>query len=221
MTSINVAQIPNLLASIATCTKCKLPKHGRSGSRVTIFPSRKNAETVVCESRLEAAFCLELERNFDVEQYTVHPFTIHFISSRYQYTPDFLVQFRDGKQTLIEVKNDHSFQDKVITARITRNVERLAEQRCILEYLPAAKFYNKVRTPNLNHLYHSAYSSRGAASASIRTLLAQSAPSGHPISFLIDNGYTPADIAHALFYRTLRCDIFKPLGLTSLVWNYQ
>lgn len=219
MTSINLARIPNRLANIATCTKCKLPKHGRKGSRVTIFPSRKNAAAVICESRLEAAFCLELERNLNVLQYEARPFTIHFIGGRYRYTPDFLVQFTDGEQKLIEIKNDHSYQDKGITGRITRYVESLAEQDCILEYLPAAKFYGKVRTPNLNHLYHSAYSSRGAASASIRTLLTQCAPNGRPISFLIDNGYAPADIAHALFYRTIHCDIFKPLCLTSIVWS--
>lgn len=219
MTSINLARIPNSLATIATCKKCNLPKHGRKGSQVTIFPSRKNAAAVFCESRLEAAFCLELERDLNVFKYAAHPFTIHFMGGRYRYTPDFLVQFRNGKQVLIEVKNDHSYQDKRITGRITRYVEYLAEQDCILEYLAAEQFYGEVRTPNLNHLYHSAYSSRGAASASIQTLLTQSAPNGQPISFLIENGYAPADIAHALFYRSIRCNILRPLSPTSLVWS--
>jgi hypothetical protein len=219
MTSINLARIPNRLANIATCTKCNLPKHGRKGSQVTIFPSRKNAAAIICESRLEAAFCLELERNRNVLQYEAHPFTLHFIGGRYRYTPDFLVQFANGEQKLIEIKHDQSYQDKGITGRITRYVEWLAEQGCILEYLPAAKFYGKVRTANLNRLYHTAYSSRGAASASIQTLLTQYVPNRRPINFLIDNGYTPADIAHALFYRTIQCDIYKPLCLTSFVWS--
>ncbi|WP_137806985.1 TnsA endonuclease N-terminal domain-containing protein [Pseudomonas sp. G(2018)] len=218
MTSIDLSRIQNRLANIAICTKCKLPKHGRKGSQVTIFPSRKNAAAVICESRLEAHFCVELERSRNVLQYEAHPFTIHFMEGRYRYTPDFLVQFTDGEQKLIEVKNDHSYQDKNITGRITRYVDWLAEQGCILEYLPAAKFYGKIRTPNLIRLYHGAYSSRGSASSSIRTLLTQCVPNRRPIDFLIDNGYAPEDIAYALFYRAIHCDIFKPLCLTSLVW---
>lgn len=219
MSSVNLTRIPNRLANIATCKKCNLPKHGRKGSQVTIFPSRKNAAAIFCESRLEAAFCLELERDLNVIKYVAHPFTIHFVGGRYRYTPDFLVQFTDGEQKLVEVKNDHSYQDKVITSRVTRYVDWLAEQGCTLEYLPAAKFYGKVRTPNLNRLYHNAYSSHGDAGTSIRKLLTKCAPNRRPISFLIDNGYAPADISHALFYRTIRCDIFKPLRLTSFVWS--
>lgn len=219
MASVNLTQIPNRLANIATCKKCNLPKHGRKGSQVTIFPSRKNAAAIFCESRLEAAFCLELERDLNVFKYIAHPFTIHFTGARYRYTPDFLVQFNNGQQKLVEVKNDHSYQDKVITSRITRYIDWLAEQDCILEYLPAAKFYGKVRTPNLSHLYHNAYSSRGDAGTRIHSLLKKCAPNLRPISFLIDNGYPPADIAHALFYRTISCDIFKPLCLTSFVWS--
>ncbi|WP_247256422.1 TnsA endonuclease N-terminal domain-containing protein [Pseudomonas moorei] len=219
MTSVNLTRIPNRLASIATCKKCNLPKHGRKGSQVTIFPSRKNAAAIFCESRLEAAFCLELERDLNVLKYVAHPFTMHFTGGRYRYTPDFLVQLTDGEQKLVEVKNDDSYQDKVITGRITRYIDWLAEQGCTLEYLPAAKFYGKVRTPNLNRLYHNAYSSHGDAGTSIRNLLTKCAPNRRTISFLIDNGYAPADISHGLFYRTIRCDIFKPLRLTSFVWS--
>ncbi|CAN7543134.1 TnsA endonuclease N-terminal domain-containing protein [Pseudomonas sp. LjRoot263] len=219
MTSLSFTHTQDLLASIAICNKCTLPKHGRHGSQVTIFPSRKNKAPVFCESRLEAAFCLELERNSKVLNYDAHPFTINFIGTKYRYTPDFLVRLGSGKEQLIEIKNDDSYQDKAITGRITRYIELLAEQGCILEYLPAAKFYGKVRTPNLYYLYHGAYCSQGTAGASIRTLLTQCAPDRRPIRCLTDNGYSFEDVAHALFYRTIHCDIFKPLCLTSLVWS--
>ncbi|PTT95763.1 hypothetical protein DBR45_47425 [Pseudomonas sp. HMWF031] len=218
MTSLNFTRTQDMLANIATCDKCNLPKHGRHGSQVTIFPSRKNNTSVYCESRLEAAFCLELERNSKVLRYDAHPFTINFIGTKYRYTPDFLVRLANGEEQLIEIKNDYSYQDKAITGRITRYIELLAEQDCILEYLPAAKFYGRIRTPNLNYLYHGAYCSQGTAGASIRTVLTQCAPDRRPMSCLTDNGFQFEDIAHALFYKIIRCDILKPLSLTSLTW---
>ncbi|WP_448093680.1 Tn7 transposase TnsA N-terminal domain-containing protein [Pseudomonas lini] len=219
MTSIYNYQVLDLLGEIASFQRSKLPKHGRPGSRVTIFPSRKNSAPVVCESLLEAAFCLELERRSDVLRYEPHPFTITINTDGTRYTPDFLVRFINGDERLIEIKNEHSVQVNAITGRIMRFIELFAEQGCLLEYLPAGRFYQKIKMQNLHYLYHGAYENHGEASLTIRAMLKQAPPIRRTISHLLENNIKPAAIAHALFYRHIQCNILKPISPISLVWS--
>ncbi|MDN7144022.1 hypothetical protein KC131_25590 [Pseudomonas sp. JQ170] len=217
MSSINLVSIERQLANVATFTACRLPRHGRHGSRVTIFPSRKNNAPLMCESLLEAAFSLELERRTDVLCYQIHPYTLKFVATKVRYTPDFQVTFTSGSQQLIEVKNDKSFECKRIRARLSRIIDLLAEHDCVLECLPMCNFYNATRTSNLEYLYHLAYSNDGGAGRAIRHLIAQQ-PQAIPLRQLLQNKFTPAEIAHALFYQVIQCNISKPITLESMVW---
>lgn len=216
MSSINSQYVQDRLTNIATIAPCRLPKHGRHGSRVTIFPSKKNNAPLMCESLLEAAFCLELERRKDVVCYRIHPYTLTFEQAKIRYTPDFEVTFASGAQQLIEVKNDQSFECQKTKTRLLRIVELLAEQNCLLECLPMHQFYNVNRATNLNYLYHRGYSSDGHADTAIRHHIAQQKK---PILLkqLMQTPFEPLDIAHALFYKVIECNMRKAITDNTMI----
>ncbi|MFJ2526428.1 hypothetical protein ACIOWB_25225 [Pseudomonas capeferrum] len=217
MTSINPQHLHDRLTSVAKIESSRLPKHGRHGSRVTIFPSKKNNAPLMCESLLEAAFCLELERRADVTCYRIHPYTLTFAHRKIRYTPDFEVTFASGAQQLIEVKNDQSFDCQKTKARLLRIVELLTEHDCLLECLPMRHFYDETRTTNLNYLYNRGYNSDGLADTAICRHIAQQ---GNQVLLkqLIKTPFEPTDIAHALFYQVIECNIRKAITDETAVW---
>lgn len=191
-------------------TESPIPRHGRMGSLVTMFSSRKNASVIACESLLEAAFCLELERRTDVVDYETHPCTLNFIGTRYRYTPDFLVCFADGSQRLVEVKNDQSYSDKATSARITRYSEILAEHGCMLEYLAASHFFCRTRSLNLAFLYQQAFVCNGESTNRLRALM-DTRQSPMSIGQLLHLNFLPSHIAHAIFYGSLDIDLSQKI----------
>ncbi|HDS1769538.1 Tn7 transposase TnsA N-terminal domain-containing protein [Pseudomonas putida] len=217
MSSINCADIQVRLRSVADLSSSRLPRHGRHGSRVTIFPSKKNGAPLMCESLLEAAFCLELERRADVASYKIHPYTLNFKNSKYRYTPDFEVTYTSGAQQLIEVKNDESFECIRTKSRLLRITDLLAENDCLLECLPMRCFYNAARAINLDYLYHRSYSSNGLADRAIQDHLSKQGQAT-PIYKLLENAFNSIEIAHALFYRAVECNLRKPITVKTLAW---
>ena len=217
MESINLGTIRRQLAGTAAFSRCRLPRHGRHGSHVTIFPSRKNNAPLVCESLLEAAFCLELEHRTDVLRYQIHPYTLFFEAANIRYTPDFHVAFANGDQLLVEVKNDQSLKCQRIRARLARVTELLAEQGCLLECLSMQQFYEATRSINLEYLYHLAFGDRGAADRAIFRYLAQQ-PQAITLHELMQQPFDPASIAHALFYKAIHCNLRKPITGHTMVW---
>lgn len=217
MSSINPPSLHDRLTNIATIEPSRLPRHGRHGSRVNIFPSKKNNAPLMCESLLEAAFCLELERRTDVASYRIHPYTLTFTPAKTRYTPDFEVTFVSGVQHLIEVKNDQSFADQRTKARLSRIIDLLAEQDCLLECLAMNHFYNLIRATNLNYLYNRGYNSNGGADTEICRHIARL---DKPISLeqLMKASFEPTDVAHALFYKAIKCDMQKLITDRSMVW---
>lgn len=216
MTTLITGGLLEQLSDVATAVEAVHPRHGRMGSRVTKFSSRKNRSVVVCDSLLEAAFCLELERRNDVSHYEAHPYTLKFIGTNYRYTPDFLVCFANGSQRLIEVKNDQSFEDKATSARITRYAELLAMHGCMLEYLAASHFYQRIRTANLAFLYHQSFPSQGESTAKLCALLA-SRHQPTSIGDLLDLAFLPSNIAHAVFYGALDIDLSTEITCSTRV----
>lgn len=216
MTSLITGRLVEQLCEVATAVKAVPARHGRMGTRVTKFSSRKNRSIVSCDSLLEAAFCLELERRNDVNHYEAHPYTLKIIGTNYRYTPDFLVYFANGSQFLVEVKNDQSFEDKAISARISHYAELLATRGCMLEYLAASQFYQRVRTANLAFLYHQSFSSQGDSTAKLCALLA-SRRQPTSIGDLLDLAFLPSNIAHAVFYGALEIDLSNAITCSTRV----
>ncbi len=218
MNNVITSGLLEQLSEIATAVEAVSPSHGRMGSRVTKFSSRKNRTVVTCDSLLEAAFCLELERRNDIVHYETHPYTLKFIGTNYRYTPDFLVCFANGSQRLVEVKNDQSYEDKAISVRITRYAELLAAQGCMLEYLAASHFYQKIRSANLAFLYHQSFPSHGEGTAKLCALLA-SRQQPTSIGDLLNLAFLPGNIAHAVFYGALDIDLSNAITCDTIVKN--
>lgn len=216
MTTPSANRMIDQLREVASATESAPPRHGRMGSLVTMFSSRKNASVIACESLLEAAFCLELERRIDVIHYEAHPCTLNFHGSKYRYTPDFLVCFADGSQRLVEVKNDQSYNDKATSARIARYSEILAEHGCILEYLAAEHFFRRDRTHNLAFLYQQSFHCSGEGTNKLLTLIAsRQAPTS--VGQLLDLNFLSSHIAHAIFYSALDVDLSRKITCESRV----
>jgi len=79
------------------------------GKHIVLFPSQKNNKQIICESRLEADYCVFLEFDRNVKSYFQQPVTAHLGTGRKKtyYTPDFFIRTYDHFDYFAEVK--HSF----------------------------------------------------------------------------------------------------------------
>lgn len=110
-------------------TPSRVLKKGKYGKHITHFPSEKNRTTIVCESELEADFCIWLEYDAEVVAYAAQPGTFAFAvtGTATHYTPDFEVTYSTGEIKYFEVKPDHVLQNTLYLTKM--NVFRaLAEQ---------------------------------------------------------------------------------------------
>lgn len=82
--------------------------------RVTgLYASRKNGSYIGWESQLEKDVCFLLEHNVDVVRYESQSRTFEYIDNgkKRTYTPDFFVEYTNGRETYLEVKSQ-KFVDK-------------------------------------------------------------------------------------------------------------
>lgn len=91
-------------------------RHGLTGKRVTYFRSAINECSLPTESDLERQHCLHLERAFTVDRYRTQPFTV--VHGGNHYTPDILVLWSNGAQSVLEVKPHGQFSDPQIKQKL-------------------------------------------------------------------------------------------------------
>ncbi len=92
---------------------------GVTGKRIVFFPSIKNNAQMPCESRLEAANCIDLEFNNEVRSYRTQPFTIK-LNKKDTYTPDTLHIDHLGSLTVREVKFSGALQCNELRIRLAK-----------------------------------------------------------------------------------------------------
>jgi len=80
------------------------------GRHIVYFPSLKNNKQLICESRLEADYCVQLEHDKNVRVYFPQPVTheLNSFNRKVKYTPDFFVRTEDGDDYFVEVKPNFS-----------------------------------------------------------------------------------------------------------------
>lgn len=105
-----------------TCTARDLTRC-HYGKNLVYFPSRKNNQQMICESQLEADFCLLLEHSRETVSYQCQPETLALtqINHRSSYTPDFLVETCETK-FYVEIKPDKTklhtpYLERILAAR--------------------------------------------------------------------------------------------------------
>lgn len=187
-------------------------RSGRHCKHVTFLPSRKNGGTVVCETLLEADFCLELERLPFVRTYEAQPFTLTLKKGRKRYTPDFAAKLHDGTIVLYEIKPDSALNDSLTYERLSFFKSLFAECGYALECVLESQFRHPIKTLNLQILYQQ---SMGASrqSASIVNALINSAPQQKlSVEELIATHVPRHDIAYAVFYRLVLADLYRPFS---------
>jgi hypothetical protein len=209
--------IPEALMNEFTLSTAERITHGRHGRRVSCFPSRKNHAGVMCDSLLESDFCLELERQKEVKQYTPQPFRITENKRRVSYTPDFEVLLHNNQTILFEVKSENRF-------KYGRSVEKLELFSSIfrecgysLEFALDSDFRHNHRTRNLRTLYHQSFTVTDNEVERLKSNLRKYCNQDLPITSLLLNGFEPKMIAYGLFYEILLADLNRPVTINSVV----
>ncbi|HDS1776880.1 TPA: transposase [Pseudomonas putida] len=193
-------------------------RSGRYGGLVTFFPSKKNRKSVVCQTSLEADFCLLLEHSNQVMMYRTQPYVIHFYEGSCSYTPDVVARLADGREVIYEVKS----------TRLS-NASRWIRRRCLLEFLMSknglifefiseSQIRGSTSISSLRQLYHLALYGHPYARSTVPAELQKQPMGQSTISSLISRHITAADIAHAIFYQSICCDLSRPIDMNSQVW---
>lgn len=209
--------IPEPLAGELSLSTAKHITHGRHGRRVSCFPSRKNCTGVMCDSLLESDFCLELERQRAVKQYTSQPFRITDHKSQTSYVPDFEVLFHNNQTVLFEVKSEKRYNNRKIPGKLELFSCIFRECGYSLEIALDLDFRHGSKTENLRSLYHQSFSVTGPESDRFRAELNKSSLQEFPISNLLAAGTEPKMIAYGLFYEILVTDLSRPLTIDTIV----
>ena len=132
---------------------------GRPGKQIVHFPSLKNQGVVVCESRLEADFCLWLEYDKDVVSYRPQPETVSLIvdDEAHWYTPDVLATSFTGATKMWEVKPQGVYRWPAYLRKMVAAHEYFARRRQDFELVTDQVIRCQPRLRNLRWLYAQAH----------------------------------------------------------------
>ncbi|MFJ4256831.1 transposase [Pseudomonas monteilii] len=196
----------------------KVLKFGKPRKLETFVASRKNGNSIGCESLLEADFCIYLEYQPAIAAYLSQPFTICFSGSRTRYTPDFMATLVDGSQVIYEVKSDAGARNRRWGIRRAVLEQLFSLNNLRFECVEEHQFCHPIQIQNLRTLYHLGYHGSLTRVPYILRLLSKEAQKSTSIAFFLNHGISQADMACALFHQHLHCDLQRPINLMSRVW---
>ena len=116
--------------------KLKKPKKRKKHYKTGVYISKKCTEPVLYRSGWELVYAKYLDveptvKSFKYESFSI-PYVANFSTGKIRhYIPDFLVEYNDGKQVLVEIKRDdkvtnRKVQKKYAAAKVwcgSRNIE--------------------------------------------------------------------------------------------------
>ena len=207
--------IPDELKSTLSLLPGPQLRRGKYGKHVTFIPSRKNGGNVACESLLETAFCLELERLQIITTYQSQPFTLVLTHSRQRYTPDFAAKLRDKRVVVYEIKTNSALKDPLTRDRLIYFHTLFAQCGYPLECIGDSQFWHPVRTPNLHWLYHKSFGADRRSASHVSSLIYDSPRRRLTVQELLDNHALPQDIAFAVFYGLVVADLQLPFNIRT------
>lgn len=195
-------------------------KKGKYAKHIVHFPSLKNGKVVVCESELEADYCVWLEYEESVVEYAPQPGTFSFTvkGALTWYTPDFQVTYDTGEIKYIEVKPDHIFEDAGYLQKI-EEFKRIAKKegyRFVLVTERDIRVQPKLR--NLQNLYNRLHLVTDSEVAYTLDSL-KSSPTGITLRALLSSPFPPSmkSIARCVFTRLISADLDQPFTLDSRI----
>lgn len=127
---------------------------GHYGKNLVYFPSRKNQRQVICESVLEADYCLHLEHDKAVNSYRCQPETlaINIGNKTTTYTPDFAVETATAT-CFVEVKPNRDALSPAYQAKLLAAAALLQDRHISLRVVDASEIRPVPRLENLQILY--------------------------------------------------------------------
>jgi hypothetical protein len=130
----------------------------KAGKQTTVFASRKNGSSIICESQLEADACLAWEQDPTVVRYYAQPTRLFVVvnEKRRSYTPDFAVIYDTGKTRFVEVKPDTVLNKPEFMALFEKTAELLAP-RHQFQLLLSKDIRKQPRLRNLKTIYHQSH----------------------------------------------------------------
>lgn len=131
----------------------------KAGKQTTVFPSRKNGASVVCESRLEADACLAWEQDPTVVRYYAQPERLFVVVNEKprSYTPDFAIIYITGETRFVEVKPDTVLQKPKFLALFEMTEKLLESQGHQFQLLTSKDIRRQPRLKNLKSIYHQSH----------------------------------------------------------------
>lgn len=193
---------------------------GRPGKQIVHFPSLKNEGVVVCESRLEADFCLWLEYDKGVVTYQPQPCQARLLvdGNFHAYTPDFLSTSLTGGRKLWEVKPDGVCRWPAYLRKMIVAAAHFRAQGQDFELVTSVVIRRDPELRNLHWLYAQAHVVDPRESAHLWDILGQM---GEPTTLgCLCQQPVPVSIraiARAVFCGELQINMAEPVGPRSIV----
>lgn len=212
---------PSTFENSRTQTPSRHLKKGKYGKHITHFPSFKNKKVVVCESELEADFCVWLEYEEQVVAYAPQPGTFTFtVDDRtVRYTPDFEITYGTGEIRYAEIKPDHIAEDTGYLRKVGefRKVCELAGYGFDLITEREIRIQPKLR--NLQNLYNRMHLVTDTELSYALDSLKQPSASGSTVRSLLALTYPPSmkSIAKAVFSGLMLADLDQPFTLDTRI----
>lgn len=102
-----------------TSTGIKKPKKRKRHYKTGVYISKKCIEPVMYRSGWELVYAKYLDLETTVKSFTYESFSIPYVANFStgkirKYIPDFLVEYIDGKQMLVEIKRDDKLTNKKV-----------------------------------------------------------------------------------------------------------
>lgn len=191
---------------------------GQYGKHITAFPSKKNLATRMCDTLLEANFCILLERWKPVKSYETQSLTYNFSNINRRYTPDFLVHFIDGSTSAYELKNEIALEDKHLAQQLTELKIYFNKIGICYEWLGRSRLPKPALMNNLRYLYFHSYGANPQGYNRLKSYLSTSSTECSTIKSILNAGFRSEDIAYSLFHGDINCNLETPIDCNSYIW---
>ncbi|MBS7596908.1 TnsA endonuclease N-terminal domain-containing protein [Pseudomonas sp. RC2C2] len=192
---------------------------GYYGKHLVFFPSRKNHQSIICNSLVESDYCIFLEWDPKVLKYASQPGDLEVCINGRQsvYRPDFFVETRDS-QYFCEVKNDFTQISDRVKAKTMAAEKLITEMGYGMAYADRLSIRAGWKFKNLAFLYFQSFNVSAAEwVSSIDWLNTLTFPL--PCRYLLtaDCPVRKRAIYLTLFKQIVHVDLSLPLNLDSLI----
>lgn len=124
------------------------------------FSSYKNNRLINYESKLESDFYLLLEFDENIQSYVEQPFSIfyNFEERSTRYTPDTLVNYKDGSQKVFEVKPKDKIKSNVeLQNKLKLQTSQVKKEKKLELCIFTDEDIDKIYINNLKFIYNFAF----------------------------------------------------------------